>query len=226
MSTCSDICAQVLRPSVGDTGCGNKTRPGGLIRFIIATCGACLTAQPYEDGTLNMAAFADLVAQCKIRISAPGEGSKGEPEDTDLRLYSCSGEQTISRVHPFEFIWRDFSRSNTEFEFLEQVEANPSNYKIGFVACADEDGIERFYGFLPLYRFKAPHIIPATSEEIQQFSISAAVKKRGQIIPMETPGLSAYLAQYASFDCASGEYVGSGAPEQPDADLLGLQLCA
>lgn len=226
MSTCADICARSIPPSIGAAGCDIKTRKGGFNRFVIASCAACLSAQPYADGQINEEAWQELIDDCLIRISPLVQGSKETSDTNTQRLTSCGGEVPISRTHNFNFQWRSFTENNTEFDYLDVVERNPSNFKIGVFGCPDPDnGGELFYGFYDLYAFTAEHTVPDNNQEIQQFDISVQVQKLGQLKPIPAPGLAAFLTEYADFDCGEG---GSGYDPEvaATAEALGLTLCA
>lgn len=113
--------------------CGQTTRSGGIIRFILIDCADEGLAPVF--GTSDAATWETFSANNCTYISNSLLGSKSETSNDKLRTSVCGPEKTVGRTRQYNF--RDYNAyvDGFDYDFYEYLQRYRDKYRIAFITC-------------------------------------------------------------------------------------------
>lgn len=178
------ICAATCATSVPDNdfdACKIAPRDGGLARAIFIACDYVFT-----DIT-DLGEWTTAIAANSIHSTGRIKGQLPAGTTTTTKFTSCDPEQVTGRVNTMTFIDYNKSATGLDFDFYDEFEAAPDNYRIALLDCDNN-----LYGIIDSFSSQSDYVIPEDKKEPASWNVTLTFEGRLPK-PQNIAGLDAIL---------------------------------
>lgn len=177
MPLCAPACA--VKPPKIPKDCGVNIRPGGIRHIVFAPCSLRF------KNIYNLNEWAEYVLKGDIVISSPLVGQKAKGSFTKKRVNSCQPEVVIGIERSITFMDHNADLLEySDFNFYNQIQANPNLYQFGFITCNNE-----FYGFIDTFSIEVDLVIEDNNNGNSFWDGTISWQGFDMPTPLNIPGL-------------------------------------
>lgn len=181
MAICAATCS-ITVPDNDFDACNIAPRDGGLSRAIFFACDHTFTL------ITDLGEWTTDIGTDDIHSTGRIKGQLPAGTTTTQKFSSCDPEQITGRVNTMTYVDYNKSATNLDFDFYDDLEANPDKYKVAFLDCNNN-----LYYSVDSFSLQSDYIIPEDKKEPAHWAVTITFEGRLPK-PQNIPGLDAVLA--------------------------------